>query len=412
MKKYIGKFLAIIIIAVLVSGNSMIYATSKTALNNDLSNTDDQISQKKDEIEDVQEQMSDAMKEINKLTTQISGYEEEIDLLDEQLAELEASIKVQEENLEEEEKNYEKQEELFKQRLIILYESGETSYVDFLLGSSNITEFLSCYYMMSEVAEADMEMLKQIDEKKQEIQNNKENLQETKDQIAAKKESKEQTKKALSAAKTTKNKQVSELSDTEKALQEELEKFEKHKKELQEQLKKLAEEEAKKNQGTNISGTPSKSGYIFPVAGLDRSSITIKTYPSYPGHTGVDVNINVRGKSVVAVKAGTVVKSEAIKGSIKNYDANGNYVGSYSSYGEYIIINHHDGTMTLYGHLKPGSRTVSVGQEVKQGQVIGTVGNTGNCLPRPTPSNPYNGTHLHFEVRVNGAPVNPLPYLP
>ena len=68
--------------------------------------------------------------------------------------------------------------------------------------------------------------------------------------------------------------------------------------------------------------------------------------------------------------------------------------------------------MTLYGHMKPGSRKVSVGQTVKQGQVIGTVGNTGNCLPRPTPSSPLRGTHLHFEVRINGKPVNPLPYLP
>lgn len=412
MKKYIRSFLAILIIVVLVSGNSIIYAASKTEINKDLDSTDNLISQKEDEIEDVQAQMSDAMKEINKLNAQISGYEEEIGLLDDQLEELEASIKVQEENLEVEEKNYEKQEELFKQRLIVLYESGETSYIDVLLGSDSITEFLSYYYMMAEIAEADMQMLKSIEEKKQEIQANKDSLQATKDQIAAKKESKEATKKALADAKSTKNKQVSELSDTEKELQEELDKFEKHKKELQEQLKKIAEEEANQNQGTNISGTPSKSGYIFPVAGLSRSNITVKTYPSYPGHTGVDVNINVRGKSVVAVKSGTVVKSEAIRGSIKNYDANGNYIGSYSSYGEYIIINHHDGTMTLYGHLKPGSRTVSAGQEVKQGQVIGTVGNTGNCLPRPTPSNPFNGTHLHFEVRVKGSPVNPLPYLP
>ena len=126
----------------------------------------------------------------------------------------------------------------------------------------------------------------------------------------------------------------------------------------------------------------------------------------------MDVNINVIGKSVVAAKGGTVVTSEAAYGSIPAYDANGNYVASYRSYGEYIIINHHDGTMTLYGHLKPGSRLVSEGQTVQQGQVIATVGNTGNCQPRPSSSNPYNGTHLHFEVRINGKCVNPIPYLP
>ena len=75
-----------------------------------------------------------------------------------------------------------------------------------------------------------------------------------------------------------------------------------------------------------------------------------------------------------------------------------------------------DGTMTLYGHMKPGSRKVTVGQQVKRGQVIGTVGNTGNCQPRPTPSSPLNGTHLHFEVRVspynyNTCRVDPRNYM-
>ena len=58
--------------------------------------------------------------------------------------------------------------------------------------------------------------------------------------------------------------------------------------------------------------------------------------------------------------------------------------------------------MTLYGHMLANSRRVKKGDKVSQGQTIGTVGSTGNST----------GTHLHFEVRVNGSPVNPLPYLP
>ena len=120
-------------------------------------------------------------------------------------------------------------------------------------------------------------------------------------------------------------------------------------------------------------------------------------YPSYAGHTGVDINRGVTGKSVVAVKDGTVVKSTALKNSN----------GSYRSYGEYIMIAHNDGTLTVYAHMLAGSRTVFENQTVKQGQVIGTVGSTGNST----------GNHLHFEVRVLTSAlkyktVNPIPYLP
>ena len=143
---------------------------------------------------------------------------------------------------------------------------------------------------------------------------------------------------------------------------------------------------------SNVSNTPnnpSASGYIRPVVGY---SITTG-WMGYSGHTGVDFSgSGISGKPVLAVKAGTVVTSTALKYS------NGNY----RSYGEYIVINHHDGTMTLYAHGAPGSRLVSAGQSVSQGQQIMSVGTTGNST----------GYHLHFEVRVNGRPVNPTPYLP
>ncbi len=399
MKKYIGKILAILIILVVISVNTVAYAASKTQINNELDKTNSDIQEKEDELEGVQEEMSEARKEINNLNVQIQGYEEELELINDELSKLEDSIKVQEDNLAAEEKNYEKQEELFHQRLIVLYESGETSYIDVLLGSENITEFLSLYYMMSEIAQADMEMLESIEAKKQEIQINKENLETTKEQVAAKKESKEETSRALQAARATKNQQMEELSDTEKALQEELEIFEEHKKELEAELERIAKEEAANNQ-TNISNNPSASGYISPLEGRTKKDITTRygagAYSWGGFHTGVDFARTsskgaVQGKPIRAVKDGTVVISMAYKRN-----------GKYASYGEYIVIDHHDGTMTLYAHGEPGSRKVSVGDEVSQGQTIMNVGTTGNST----------GYHLHFEVRVNGKYVDPTPYLP
>lgn len=139
------------------------------------------------------------------------------------------------------------------------------------------------------------------------------------------------------------------------------------------------------------SSRKSSSGFIFPVAGCSVKDIRVKRYPSYYGHTGVDVNsARAKRSSVVAAKSGKVIVSEA---KISR--------GRYYSYGEYIVIQHSDGKQTLYAHMRPGSRTVSVGDIVKQGQVIGRVGSTGNST----------GAHLHFEVKVGGRPVNPFNYL-
>lgn len=413
MKKYLLKTLAILIILILVASNTVIFATTKSELNNQMSNIDDEIEKKEEELSHVQEEMSEARKQITELNNQIGEYETQIDELNSQLKELEASIKVQEENLEVEQENYDKQKDLLEKRLVAMYEAGSTSYIDVLLGSKDLTDFISYYYIVSEIAENDAQMLNDIEEKKKEIETAKSALEKTKEQIATKKESIQKTSNALASTKATKNKQMKELSTEERALQEELERFEKDKKDIQEQIARILREEAEAAKKNNISNNPSASGFINPIVGYKITT----PFAGYAGHTGADFSgTGIYGKPVLAVKSGTVVTSTALTGSIPCYNQNGTVSGYYRSYGEYILINHHDGTMTLYAHGKPGSRLVEKGDEVKQGQQIMSVGNTGNVLPRPTKSNPTGGKHLHFEVQIlkNGkaVAVNPAPYLP
>lgn len=408
MKKVIGILLTIVIIL----QTTIVLAVSKTDLQNQQQENDKNIKDAEKTIEEIQAQKSATMKEVESLINQIAEYKKQLDELETQISDLQAKIDQAEKEIATKEKEYGERRELANDVIVAMYEQGETTFLDVLLSSTDIVDFISNYYLISELTDYNIELLKTIEQERVEIENEKAELESDKKELDTAKASKEEKYNELKSVQAQKNAQVAKLTADEKEEQAELEKFKEDQREIENELKRIEEEEAKNNSGDNIAHTPSKSGYIFPVAGLSKANINNKTYPSYPGHTGVDVNINVIGKNVVAVKAGTVEISKAIRGSIKNYDSNGNYVGSYSSYGEYIVINHHDGTMTLYGHMKPGSRKVSVGQEVKQGQVIGIVGNTGNCLPRPTPSNPLQGTHLHFEVRVNGSPVNPLPYLP
>ncbi|MGN0571045.1 MAG: peptidoglycan DD-metalloendopeptidase family protein [Candidatus Fimenecus sp.] len=138
------------------------------------------------------------------------------------------------------------------------------------------------------------------------------------------------------------------------------------------------------------SGSYSTTSYggrfIWPAVGAYSISSGFG-YRSSGFHGGIDIvkpGGGSTGAPVVAAGSGTVVTA-----------------GYHSSYGYYVIINHGDGVSTLYAHMLRGSLKVSVGQKVSAGQAIGNIGSTGNVT----------GPHLHFEVRINGNRVNPLPYL-
>lgn len=382
----------ILIIAILISSNILIsFASNKSDLEKENSNLQGKIDETKENLSHVEENLTGIMAQVQDLTLQISEYENEIYDLDLQISDLEKQISEAEANLKKAEQDYNKQKEDLEKRLVALYEMGETTYLDVLLSSASVSDFISKYYLVSEIAEYDNNLLDELEKNKKSIEAAKTTLENSKAKIESLKNNKQSTANSLKASQATKEKYASELTTEQKALKEQLEQFEKDKQDIQRELERIAREEAASGGGNIINGKPSEYGYIFPVAGLGLGNINNKTYPSYKGHTGIDVNINVIGKSVVAVKSGTVVTSKALK----------NPNGSYRSYGEYVVINHHDGTMTLYAHMLAGSRKVVEGQKVEQGQVIGTVGSTGNST----------GPHLHFEVRKNGYCVNPLPYL-
>lgn len=110
-------------------------------------------------------------------------------------------------------------------------------------------------------------------------------------------------------------------------------------------------------------------------------------------HRAVDLGReHITGEPVIAHSAGTVVS--CVTGRKNEQGATGT-----ASYGNYVKLDHGDGYETLYAHL--ASVTVKKGQRVKRGEVIGTMGNTGNSY----------GVHLHFEVRLDGDRVDPMPYL-
>ena len=386
------KIVGIIVIAVIILQFNVVIAATKSELNASSNETDKKIEEAKEELENIDAQKSETLQQVEDLIMQISSAQSEIDELNTKISDMNAQIEEAQAQLDKKQEEYDDKETLLEKRLVAAYEAGETSYLDVLLSSSSLTDLISNYYMISEITQSDMELMEKIKKEQEEIETAKQTLETSKQELDNAKAEKQQKATELQNAKSQKDSYVAQLNEQEKNTQAELEQFEKDKQEIQAQLAAIARQEAASSGSSNVSNianNPSASGYIRPVVGY---SITCG-WMGYSGHTGVDFSgSGISGKPVLAAKAGTVVTSTALRYS------NGNY----RSYGEYIVINHHDGTMTLYAHGAPGSRLVSPGQTVSQGQQIMSVGTTGNST----------GYHLHFEVRINGRPVNPSPYLP
>ena len=371
--------ISIIILIVFIFGTCSIFATTESELNAAQSEIDKKIQETSTEIQGVKSKMTTALNQINKLNNQISSYEDEISDLSAQIETLTAQISEKQENISVQEKKYEEQQRLLEKRLVALYESGTMSYLDMLLSSDGLADFISKYYLIAQLAEYDQDLLKNIDNTRIQIETEKNTLEESKKTIEESKSAIVSKKQSLSSSKTEKNKLVKNLTAEEKELESQLDEYEKDKREIQNQINALI----KVNGGSSVNVVPSAAGYISPLAGKTKANITCG-YHGYSGHTGVDFAIS-SGTPIRAVKAGTVQVSTALRSSN----------GKYRSYGEYIIIDHHDGTMTLYAHMS--KRAVSENQNVSQGQTIGYVGSTGNST----------GPHLHFEVFVGGKRTNP-----
>lgn len=401
MKK---KIVASLLIILLINFSFInVFATSSSNKSDIQSKIDD----KKEELQDVKDEKSGVLSEIDKLNTSIASTEKEISDLNAKITELTSSISDKTKEIEQKEEEFEEKDKLLQDRLVALYEAGDTTYLDMLLTSGSITDFISSYYLVEQLTKCDTEVLnaientkKEIEDDKKELETKKEEIDKTKSQIAEKNEK-------LKNDKNTKQAKVNSLTEDEKELESQLSAYNAEMEKIAAAERKAkAEEDARKkkeqsstggNTGSTgstgatggTSGTVTSSGKMtWPIPGYNTitSYFGYRNHPIYHTwklHSGIDVGAPT-GAKFVAADDGTVL--------IASYGYNGGY-------GNYVVINHGNGITTRYGHGT--TILVSAGQKVTKGTPVLTVGSTGAST----------GPHAHFEVRVNGTAVNPLNYL-
>lgn len=351
--------------------------SDKNALQNKINNA-------KSELKNIQNSQRDAKSELENLTIQVMDAENELDSLKAELSELESSIETKKSEITEKQAEIKRKEKLLQERIVALYEAGDSTYLDVLLGSDSLLDFLSKYEIVQQIVDADTALITDLDNDKKSLENEKAELETSKAKVKELKDQQEIKSNELKILKKNKQSEVDKLSDEEKSKQSEIDKYNTAMEEVNRQLSEIGKDAQER---LDRDGVKFDGSFIWPCNNKYVTSRMKWRWGRW--HKGIDIG----------------ARYENVYASASGYAYNATNPGGY---GTYIMIFHGDGYATLYGHLN--SSHIRNGQYVSQGQVIATSGNSGGST----------GAHLHFEIRHSTSIsnffgnnwLNPLDYLP
>jgi len=363
-------------------GNNSVRALT---LNEQKSQVQNQLDSANEQLTYVEGELSSKMMSIQQIEDKLAGYQDSLDKVNAEYDEIEKEVNESEANLEKAQKAYDKKDKLLKNRLVSMYKRGQTSYLSVLVGSRDILEFVSNYFVIETIIKYDSKEINQLDEKRREIQKTTNELQEKKANMKLIKAEAEKQTVIYTNTKTILENEKSSLNDSEQKLLSEIDSYKKQ----QEEINNLIQ-----YQISSSTYELQYSGGVMMWPTLPTSFITspfgTRLHPIQgiiKNHAGIDIGGKI-GDSIYAAADGVIIYSSFNNGGY------GNMVmidHGYDSAGTHIV--------TLYGH---GSKLLkNVGDMVKKGDIVMEVGSTGNST----------GPHVHFEVRENGVAVDPKKYL-
>jgi murein DD-endopeptidase MepM/ murein hydrolase activator NlpD len=271
-------------------------------------------------------------------------------------------------------------------RLVEVYEQGDVDSLDVILGAKSLSDAIEGLDYVNQVGAQDERIATSVGEAKGAARKARERTRKVRlvvaaetravqartEQVRAVRDELVANRRELVGARSSKRVALSKVRVSEREQVSEAQALEQVSASLGAQL------QAAQATSRYTRSSPSASGFIWPVSGPVVSPFGMRWGRM---HTGIDIAVGY-GTPIHAAASGRVI-----------------YAGWMDGYGNLVFVDHGGGISTGYAHQS--SIAVSNGETVSQGQVIGYVGCTGHCF----------GPHLHFEVRVNGSPVDPLGYL-
>ena len=407
MKKFLNTVVCSLTIVVLFSFN-IAYAVENAVENNttetnETTNTTNETVRTltlQEQQKQVNSNLDTANQQLGYVETELTSKELQIQKLQDQIDDFQRKLTVSEQNyktaqeeyaasekeLEKLKKDYEKEKKALKKRLRAIYAKGEISYLEVLLNSKDIIEFLSNYIVLDEIADYDNKKISEIKAEMQEINEKNEKLVAKKEELKQIKAENEKQNVLLTNTKTILENEKKSLNDSELTLMAQIDSYKKQQFEIEGLINRSiysSTYELFYTGGVMIWPTYTTSyitspfgSRLHPIQGITKN------------HNGIDIGGRMNDP-VYAASDGVII-----------------YYGWMSGYGNCVMVDHGMNDLgqkivTLYGHGNGFMENLRIGSVVHQGEQIMYLGSTGNST----------GPHVHFEVRENGVAVDPKRYL-
>ena len=398
MRQYTFKtrLVAALLSGVVLCGTPAYIMAEDEDLTNQLDSIQQQVNQQNAAKADAEIVIGSVSEQLRQIEEQLRQATAELGTIKEQRVAVENDITLNERQLAEAQKRLEGRESVFYKRVRDIYINGRLSYLDVVIGSKDFSDFANRLEVLKRIIDSDITLINEIKKERADIEAHKQKLEADRAKLVELEKSALAKQAEIEQKKAERNVVLQKAQNDRATAMQAIEELNASSAQVSAMLKErqaaraaaaaaaAAAAQSSGGQGASDNWVQGTGQLGWPVSGEITSPYGYRVHPIWGTtiyHSGIDIGVD-EGTPVHAADGGVVVWS-----------------GWMGGYGYAVVIDHGNGLSTLYGHNS--ELAVDEGQSVAKGQVISYAGSTGNST----------GPHVHFEVRVNGDPVDPMGYL-
>jgi len=395
MRQYTFKtrLVAALLSGVVLCGTPAYIMAEDEDLTNQLDSIQQQVNQQNAAKADAETVIGSVSEQLRQIEEQLRQATAELGTIKEQRVAVENDIILNERQLAEAQKRLEGRESVFYKRVRDIYINGRLSYLDVVIGSKDFSDFANRLEVLKRIIDSDITLINEIKKERAEIEAHKQKLEADRAKLVELEKAALAKQAEIEQKKAERNVVLQKAQNDRATAMQAIEELNASSAQVSAMLKErqaaraaaaAAAAQSSGGQGASDNWVQGTGQLGWPVSGEITSPYGYRVHPIWGTtiyHSGIDIGVD-EGTPVHAADGGVVVWS-----------------GWMGGYGYAVVIDHGNGLSTLYGHNS--ELAVDEGQSVAKGQVISYAGSTGNST----------GPHVHFEVRANGDPVDPMGYL-